>query len=249
MPTDHTLDNFTKVLRSNAGFSVSKKILILSTPRSGSSYFCDKLSSTGLFGYPEEWLSPVGISRFNASSAEKINNIRPWWAKVQRTAVSSNGVFSCKLMIRQYTHWIQHGFDPLKEGAWDTILWVYRDSLINQAFSLAKARATNVWHSSHDDNDEQKSYLPSNGQVLRAMAELSDYQDYYQKKMSNRVHACFRYEDFATNESLLHSVLAFCGIASSADTELRTSLSIQRSAEDNKLNSAFKQWISLEASK
>lgn len=247
MPTDHTLDNFTKVLRSNVGFSASKKILILSTPRSGSSYFCDKLSSTGLFGYPEEWLSPVGISRFNASSAEKIANVRSWWAKVQRTAVSSNGVFSCKLMIRQYAHWIQHGFDPLKEGAWDIILWVYRDSLINQAFSLAKARATNVWHSSH--SDKPKLYLPSNGQLLRAMAELSDYQDYYQRKLSNRIHACFKYEDFSADESLLHSVFALCGIATSVDKELRTSLAIQRSAEDNKQNSAFRQWISLEASK
>ena len=62
--------------------SAVRKVLILSTPRSGSTFFCDALERTGLMGHPLEYLNPRVLSEVcKAGRQTRFVGRRLFWFK------------------------------------------------------------------------------------------------------------------------------------------------------------------------
>lgn len=233
---------FEQLLQISTRRSPQKKILILATRRSGSTFFCNSLASTGTFGVPEEWLSPKVLMDFNKESERKISNIRAWWDHVQHTGISENGVFTCKLMVRQYAYWKRHGFNILSTG-WDRILWIKRNGFIEQALSLAKARMTDQWHADQAPKGASKKTSVTKQQIFQAMGELASWEEYFNTHLSKYVHDVYIYEDFCQKPELFEEALSRCGIAVSASTAIVASSSIQRTNADSVILSEFRHWL------
>jgi trehalose 2-sulfotransferase len=131
---------------------------ILTTPRSGSTYFCDLLSSTGIAGYPTEHLRLANQElalNCNFDYLRLLNNLMQY-----RT--TNNGVFGTKL--------ISHFLFELKRAkpnfrdifqSIDKYIILVRQDKVAQAVSLVLAQKTEVWHiqkSVSKDNLDYKTY-------------------------------------------------------------------------------------------
>jgi LPS sulfotransferase NodH len=240
--TDRPYDaDMIRMLRTRPKRTATRKVLILATPRSGSTYFCDMLTSTGMFGEPAEWLNPRGISNINKRSDVRIRDIASWWGHLQRTAVSDNGVFSIKVMVRQYRYWLSQGFDVLSAG-FDRVLYVRRNDFVAQAVSLAKARASDRW-TSQQKALPQGSLRLTRHQVLAAMAELASYEDYYEAKLANFVHSTWTYEEFAGQPKVFDEVLRDCGIESNNGATPASRTEVQRTDKDSLWTAQFRDWL------
>lgn len=130
---------------------------ILTTPRSGSTYFCDLLDSTNIAGHPSEHLRLAAqeLTRYcNFDYLRLLHNL-------MQHRTTSNGVFGTKLIshflfeFRQTKPDFKQIFDSIDKF----ILLVRRDK-VAQAVSLVLAQKTEIWHiHSNTKNISYKSKL------------------------------------------------------------------------------------------
>jgi LPS sulfotransferase NodH len=115
-------------------------LIIASTPRSGSSLFCSKLSSTRVLGNPTEYFRHWGTP--------EVSTVDRCLLAVEK-GKTANGIVAFKVFPEHFdrlqkdirlTQWFP---DPL---------WVHleRRDLLGQAISLAKAMQDRVWSSGRD---------------------------------------------------------------------------------------------------
>ena len=131
---------------------------ILTTPRSGSTYFCQLLSSTELVGYPTEHLRLAAqeLARYcNFNYLRLLDNLK-------QHQTTSNGVFGTKLIshflfeLRQ----TKPNFRKIFKSV-DRFILLIRKDKVAQAVSLVLAQKTEVWHLQDlgaDNNAEDRSY-------------------------------------------------------------------------------------------
>ena len=139
---------------------------VLTTPRSGSTYFCELLSSTKIAGYPIEHLRAANQElTLNCN----FNYFRLLYNLMQHR-VTENGVFGTKL--------ISHFLFELKQAkpkfrdifkSIDKYVLLVRKDKVAQAVSLVLAQKTNVWHI-------QKHVGQNNPNYLGYQAALEDIQ-------------------------------------------------------------------------
>jgi len=115
--------------------------VVCALPRSGSSYFCQLLQSTGNLGFPIEYFNTVGRRRdvpdYPTAPAAQIK-------EVLRSG-TPNGVYGFKLMPAQV--------DLLRRYQWADCfsglkyVQITRNDLLGQAISLARAVHSGQWNS------------------------------------------------------------------------------------------------------
>lgn len=124
---------------------------ICTTPRSGSNYACEILSSTGFLGFPQEYFNTKGmrdrgIESYSNSSDSQISYILTG-------GMSTNGVYGVKVMSPYFdygrrTRWVDR-LPNLK------LLYLERRDYLGQAISWVKASQTGVYRS--NDKEIEKS--------------------------------------------------------------------------------------------
>ena len=130
-----------------------KSYVILTTPRSGSTYFCDLLDSTAIAGHPSEHLR---LATQELSLHCNFDYLR-LLDSLMEYRITNNGVFGTKI--------ISHFLFELKKTkqdfrqifqAIDKFILLVRKDKVAQAVSLVLAQKTEVWHIHH--NSTQVSY-------------------------------------------------------------------------------------------
>jgi len=131
---------------------VISNYLICSTPRSGSNYLCELLSSLGFAGSPEEhlWDPPDGTP---------LEPLSDRWPRVLEAGTGSNGVFGLKVMFYQAER-LERDLpavlgkpgralaDVLAEILCDSkYIYLTRRDHLRQAVSLVRAMQTKQWRS------------------------------------------------------------------------------------------------------
>lgn len=117
--------------------------VICSTARSGSSYFCDLLASTGKLGIPGEY--------FNQSSRrwhdpDYPGDPRKQLDAVRTTGATPNGVYGVKMLASHFSL-IGGKVDPMRELPSLKLVRLRRRDLLGQAISLARAEQTGQYGS------------------------------------------------------------------------------------------------------
>lgn len=129
---------------------------ILTTPRSGSTYFCELLSSTEIVGYPTEHL------RLAAQELARYCNfdyLRLLYNLMQHRT-TSNGVFGTKFIshflfeLRQTKPNFREIFKSI-----DKFILLVRKDKVAQAVSLVLAQKTEVWHLQNNLTSKNNDYL------------------------------------------------------------------------------------------
>lgn len=78
-----------------------RKVAIISTPRSGSKYFCSALAATGRFGDPMEWAGPEWVhAHAKLTGASKIDPGAYLRFILARTT-TPNGMFALNFHVHQ----------------------------------------------------------------------------------------------------------------------------------------------------
>jgi len=174
------------------------RVLILSTPRSGSNLFGDVLEQTGGFGSPLEWFNPRFIQAYMQALSLADFNLQDYLNfVVNRT--TTRGVFSVKVHLDQWL-WLQKQNINLFDLGFTHVYSVARKQKIDQAYSYAKALASDQWTASEKPGKAFKGTL-ARTQILEALWQLAGWDELYQQQLRDKVQREFFYEDFSNLES------------------------------------------------
>tara|TARA_B110000967_G_scaffold208495_1_gene260932 strand:+ start:990 stop:1820 length:831 start_codon:yes stop_codon:yes gene_type:complete len=129
---------------SSKDLPAESRLVILFTPRSGSSRFCEILTNTEKVGLPGEVFNPELIpkvsKRYAATSLDNYIN------SLLRCRVSG-GVFSCKLTfwhLYQVFGTTKNFISLVQPTQW---VWLQREDIVSQALSMVRMHQTGFAHS------------------------------------------------------------------------------------------------------
>lgn len=134
-----------KLLRSTSDQFQKPKIsyAILTTPRSGSTYFCELLDSTGIAGHPYEHLRLAAQELTRHCNFDYLRFLY----NLMRYRTTSNGVFGTKF-ISHFLFEFQRAKPDFKQifSSIDKYILLVRKDKAAQAVSLVLAQKTEIWH-------------------------------------------------------------------------------------------------------
>jgi LPS sulfotransferase NodH len=177
------------------GGPVEKGLMVMSTPRSGSTLFCDVLTNSGLIGVCDEWFNEEFFCVWQKVLGKLSFDLKEYLKWVSRKTVKDTGVFALHVHIGQLLHISTTYEFSVGDMAFDHIVWVYREDKIAQAVSLAKAIKTNQWKSSEE---VKKSEPITYGMIVEALLTLVSNDDFYRGVMSCHTDTEYAYEQFET---------------------------------------------------
>jgi LPS sulfotransferase NodH len=84
----------------------TKRYLICSTPRSGSTLLADLLDKTSFAGRPLEYFNNVYVEDYARTSNTPQLARQKYWSDLQRMRTTENGVFGVKAHLTQVQQWL-----------------------------------------------------------------------------------------------------------------------------------------------
>lgn len=122
----------------------SKRYMIATTARSGSTFLCSRMAEYGTLGYPNEFLNESYIAEFDRLFPEP--NLSDFGNFVLSSFTTPNGVFGFKTDFWRFRQAMELGFLKSLYHPLDLAIFLQRDDFVGQAVSLALAVETNIWH-------------------------------------------------------------------------------------------------------
>lgn len=223
--------------------NIQKKIAIISTPRCGSSLFCNVLKGTGLLGDPAEWLNMRYLKAYGQYTKNNNIDMNAYLEFVFRKTTSQNGVFAVNFHVEQYIELMKFKFDTLSLG-FDHVYFLSRREKLDQAYSLAKASLTDQW--SADAKSTHMVEEIERSSIFNALTHIVTSEDFYQKNLKQHTSREFYYEDFSD----LDTPVSFVEVLNDTLTELpedivfQSSMRKQRTSEQPASLLQFKQYLS-----
>ncbi len=193
---------------------------IVTSPRSGSTYFCDLLESTGIAGYPTEHLRLAAqeLARYcDFDYLRLLHNLLQY-----RT--TDNGVFGTKLISHFLFEFKQSRFD-FKQifSSLDKFIFLTRRDKLAQAVSLILAQKTDIWHirdvANNINYQAKLKDIDINDDLLKNVEQKLDFINHQEARLKkiladNKVEPLILvYEDIVEDaESQINQVLEFLEI-------------------------------------
>lgn len=209
---------------------------ILTTPRSGSTYLCDLLTSTKIAGHPSEHL------RLAAQELSRHCNFNylTLLDKLMASRVTNNSVFGTKL-ISHFLFELKQTKPDFKQvfKSIDKFILLIRKDKLAQAVSLVVAQKTEVWHlHNNGKNNNYQAKLENieiNNQLLDNVEQKHDFickQEARLQKIlaNNQIEPLIVvYEDILTNAELqISHILDFLAIAKPESYKMQINSGIKR---------------------
>lgn len=175
---------------------VEKGLLVISTPRSGSTLFCDILTNSGQIGICDEWFNECYFAVWQEMMDLEEFNMKDYILWIARKTVGDTGVIALHVHVGQLIHVCNTYQFSFGDMAFDHVAWVYRKDKIAQAVSLAKANSTDCWKSTEMPKcDPDLSYRNISAQLNY----LIDHDQFYRDHISIQLDAkSYEYTEFCT---------------------------------------------------
>jgi LPS sulfotransferase NodH len=175
-------------------FENANSLMILASPRCGSTFFCDVLNKTGRLGLCDEW---INIEYFQAycvvlGIAFADFKIVKYLKTVIGKTLRGTGVFVIKSHIGQLDS-LATDFG-IRSMSFGKTVYLYRKDKIAQAVSYAKAKKTNQWR--FDQTPDEKDFELTYDDIAASLAALINTDSTYKAFYSSGVAAELAYEDF-----------------------------------------------------
>jgi LPS sulfotransferase NodH len=194
------------------GGSPRRRVMICSTPRSGSYLLCRQMINAGL-GLPTEYLRPRTMTALSARFGA--GDEAGYADALEAHRTTANGVFAAKLQ------WVQFLVHPAARERWleraDLNVFLYRDDLLAQAVSWQVSLATGLW--SFDAKRGQHAAdvtLDAEGYALGLVAELERQNLGWRDLLAQvgRRVLSIRYEDYVGRQgAALRAIADALGLA------------------------------------
>lgn len=200
--------------------------MICGMSRSGSTYLCQLLASTGVLGRPIEFFNTEARKRTHGIAYPA--DLRAQLFVIRSLGATDNGIYGVKLL---YSHlrFFPAGFSPFERLPDLHFVRLSRRDLLAQAISLARARQTGKWGILMPPKGNA-SYQPD--QIRECLTELAEQAEYWDRTIArlgvNPV--CFDYETVVQNpQAAVDRIAALMGLAGSRPIDPgRITASIQR---------------------
>jgi LPS sulfotransferase NodH len=178
--------------RSDNTKPMEKALLILCTPRCGSTLFSEALNSCGRLGICEEWFN---YDYFNAYTKllGVTFNLTTYLGFVQRKSLRDTGVFCLKLHIGQLVQMNQDFSLGLESMDFDHIVYLSRRDKIAQAVSLCKAASSNQFRSYEEATSEA---CTTRHAIASSLDNIIKFDCFAREYLWKYVNAEYDYEDF-----------------------------------------------------
>ncbi len=201
-----------------------KGLIILSTPRSGSSWLASLVNATGKMGVADEWLDFAHLTPPKGPEGRPAFNER-----TLRAASTENGSFAVKIFPRQLMQVIdEYEFDFIRRSVREhetKILLLERRDRKAQAISLVRAMQTGQWRGGQPAAKTAKYNF---GALSQAYFHICRGYDFWRSYLALQgfPHQSFTYEDLSKNPTpYLETVCAHFG---ERIPSIKSTLNIQR---------------------
>lgn len=218
-----------------------KKFLILSTPRSGSSLFCDVLNKQGVIGECREWMNLRYIEAYSRYKGTPEVRIEDYVNFVASHTVGGTGIFSLNMHIEQHVQLLQKKIDVFSMMTFDHVIYVTRKNKLAQAVSFAKAAISDQWSS--EAAPKVEGVEPNMGQIAEALSHLIASEGLYEQQLKDKVSKEYVYEDFRELDKTqaFRDVLGDLGI--DGEFDFSTEMKPQANESSASLAEEFLQYI------
>ena len=193
----------------------ARRFLILSTPRTGSTFLSRKLDQTENLGWTHEWFNWQLMQHICSRLGLAKMMFRQYLAFLDEAASSDNKIYGINLHIHQYLFLLKKKFDVLKRVDFERIYWLEREDRIAQAYSWTKALKTRCWSRDAEialgfpdgfDVDIQPS------EVATRLADICRDTEYYTRtlRQSHTITREFTYRSITKNQCVdaVNSILS-----------------------------------------
>ena len=179
-----------------------KKYAVISTPRVGSSLFCQSLEESGRLGWPVEWFNDLYIDQVNAVSSTSHLEMQEYIDGLYYGTVNKdNHIFGVNFHVNQYIEWKKRGFDILSLG-FDKIYYLERRNKFKQAYSYVKAMKTKLWSAETEQlagYENGVQIIITEQELVAGLKEILDWVKIYKSQLQHYVAREFLFEDFVVD--------------------------------------------------
>lgn len=172
------------------------RFAVVSTPRSGSTFFCEQLENTRLLGKPREWFNLRYVQAYAQLMGLSSVDTASYVDFLEKKTTSQNGVFSVNFHVHQFAQMRERNFS-IFDLSFDSIYYLERQDKVAQAYSFSKADKSDNWtgHTAAAAAPADVS-LP---ELLVSLARLMHEQKIYEKDILSRTRQTFKFEEFTQN--------------------------------------------------
>jgi trehalose 2-sulfotransferase len=200
--------------------------VICGMPRSGSTYLCQLLGSTGVLGRPIEFFNTEARKRTHGAAYPA--DPRAQLFVIRSLGATDNGTYGVKL-LHSHLRFFPPGFDPFDGLPHLHVVRLSRRDILGQAISLARAEQTGQWGILKSQRGTA-SYQPDHiRKCLSALAEQREYWDRTVERLG-RDPVSLDYETVVQNpQRAVDCVAALMGVPGPTPIDIsRISAGIQR---------------------
>jgi LPS sulfotransferase NodH len=193
---DHQLRLFRELIEEEDRPEPTKGLMVLSTPRSGSTLFCDVLTNDGQVGRCDEWFNEKCYSAWREVVGLDEFHLPAYLDFVKRkTTDPVTGIFALHVHIGQLIEISTKFSFAVGDMGFDELVWIYREDKVAQAVSLARAATTGQWKSGYTQEGEPDLSMRN---IAHYLFNLTDQDEFYRRAMSQHATMDFAYEQFST---------------------------------------------------
>ncbi len=228
------------------------KYALISTPRCGSSMFCDILKGTEKLGRPEEWFNLRRIRAYCQVMGIENVSFSKYVEDIIRRTTSSTGVFGVNFHVDQYQSLLQRNIDIFNVVKFDKIYFLEREDKVAQAYSLAKAKVSDVWSSNVVPTPaaQKKIDALTYDDVQAEMALITRWNKVAATDLADKIDTTFQYETVLsdTSQSSFRQIFSDAGLDFPDDFKPLAARTKQSGDKDLRKIEAIKQRLAKEAS-
>jgi len=172
---------------------LEQSLLILCTPRCGSTFFSESLNSCGKLGFCDEWLNYDYFRAWMDVTGEKNFKLQRYLDWVSNKTLRNTGVWTLKLHIGQLLAMNQDFKMNIEAMVFDHIVYMDRMDKIAQAVSMTKAATMDQYRST----DKATGTCDITRQdIADALNNIVKFDMFAQKYLLKYIDAIYSYEDF-----------------------------------------------------
>ena len=172
---------------------MEQSLLILSTPRCGSTLFCEALNNSLQLGIADEWLNYEYFATWTFVLDLDHFDLQEYINWVARKTMRNTGVLVLNWHIGQVIAMNNDFGLGLNSLDFKRTVYLSRRDKIAQAVSLAKAVSTNQFRSYEDTTNIADLSFPA---IAKALKNITDFDTFVHTTLREHIDYEWAYEDF-----------------------------------------------------
>jgi len=172
---------------------LEQSLLILSTPRCGSTLFCEALNNSGQLGVADEWLNYEYFATWTLILNQDHFDLQEYINWVARKTMRNTGVLVLNWHVGQVVAMNKDYGLSLQSLDFKRIVYLSRRDKIAQAVSLAKAASTNQFRSYEEGGGIANLSFSA---IAKALKNISDFDTFARTHLQKYIDFEWAYEDF-----------------------------------------------------